>query len=299
MLQQSDWGRAVSAALGRLDVPEEVIRGAEVELERTLEQGGEQPLSGGTDDIETLTAAALSARGQGICPWYLYRCVAAALAQAKAVPDSGDDFTALKAAVGHRIDRAEADVIYGIASHCASLAARETPDAGRVSLLARAYEVGFRSEKRYRGCAQGLLGALFETTGLRNELLFQAATGFSGGMGLCGDGACGGYTGGVMFLSWLRGRSLARIPIDGDKENQYFAYDCAQRLHDRFLACYGSPICRNIHECMFGGEHFILRTKARRDEFEAAGAHTVACTTVVGLACAWVVEIMLDTGLYQ
>ena len=280
--------------------PEAECIGASEELARAIEQAGAQPkIAADADDVASLVDTAMFVRAQGIWPCYHYRRIAGKLAGPEGtLPVAEDDFEALKGEVARRIGRTEADVIYGIAHQWALLAQGVGLDEGRTALLRRAYEIGFRSEKRYRGCAQGLLGALFEVTGLRNDLLFQAATGLSGGIGLCGDGACGGYTGGVMFLSWLRGRSLERIPIDGDKENQYFAYDCAQRLHDRFLACYGSPICRDIHEGMFGGEHFILRTKARRDEFETAGAHTVTCTTVVGLACAWVVEIMLDTGLY-
>ena len=54
-----------------------------------------------------------------------------------------------------------------------------------------------------------------------------------------------------------------------------------------------------IHEGMFRGEHYILRTKARRNEFEDAGAHTIVCTTVVALAASWVAEIILDMGLYE
>ena len=67
-----------------------------------------------------------------------------------------------------------------------------------------------------------------------------------------------------------------------------FAYDAADALHDHFIACFGSPVCMRIHEGMFRGEHYILRTKARRNEFEDAGAHTIVCTTVVALAASWV-----------
>jgi C_GCAxxG_C_C family probable redox protein len=169
-------------------------------------------------------------------------------------------------------------------------------DTRKEELMQKAYETGFFFEKKYRGCGQCALAAVFDFTGQTEPLLFQAATGFSGGMALCGDGSCGGYAAGILALGLYRGRRLELI--SGDKENQYKAYDLAQRLHDRFIESYGSVICSDIHRKIFG-KAFCLRTKAVRDEFELAGAHIDKCTTVIGKSVAWVAEILYDEGFIR
>lgn len=193
----------------------------------------------------------------------------------------------------------EPDLMDGIKRHYLKVDGRFIPeDSQRVAFLKKAYALGFTCEKTHRGCAQATLIAVSQLTGQLNKELFLAASGLSGGMALCGDGACGGYTAGILFTGLNKGRDYDRMLLDGDKGNQYAAYEAAQRLHDRFYACYGSVICKDIHARIFDGEHFILRTKPRRDAFEAAGAHDVKCTTVVALSCAWIAEILLDLKLH-
>lgn len=255
---------------------------------------------------DRLVGAALLARKNGICPYYLLKATAYGFLFAQAGDEAAAEIrlhvmtNGIDSAIRAYTGLWEPDVIYAIKRHYLKADGKfVAEDAARVAFLKRAYELGFESEKQYRGCAQGTLLALKELTGIWNKDLFRAATGFSGGMALCGDGVCGGYSGGVMFMGLINGRDYDRMLVDGDKPNQYVAYEAAQRLRDHFEACFASPICMRIHETMFRGEHYILRTKARRDEFEAAGAHTVVCTTVVALACTWVAEIILDMGLYS
>jgi C_GCAxxG_C_C family probable redox protein len=168
-----------------------------------------------------------------------------------------------------------------------------TMESRKAELMRDAYEKGFSFEKTYRGCGQCALAAFFELTGRSEPLLFQAATGFSGGMALCGDGSCGGYAAGILTLGMYAGRRLDLI--SGDKEAQYKAYELAQRLHDRFIETYGSVVCADIHRKIFG-KSFCLRTKAVRDEFELAGAHADKCTSVIGNAVSWMAEILYDEG---
>lgn len=158
-------------------------------------------------------------------------------------------------------------------------------------ILKSAYEKGFISEQTYRGCAQCLLYALFDLTGKRYMGLFRAASGFSGGMGICGDGVCGGYSGGILFMGTFAGRRLSQV--SGDKDEQYKSYEMAQNLHDRFVDTYGSVICSDIHKKIFG-KSYCLRTKDVRDEFEAAGAHIDKCTNVIANAAMWTTQILLD-----
>jgi len=65
---------------------------------------------------------------------------------------------------------------------------------------------------------------MFEVLGIKDEGLFQAASGFSGGMGLYADGSCGGYSRGILLMSKMVGRKIDRMLIDGDKEDQYRSY---------------------------------------------------------------------------
>jgi mannitol-1-phosphate 5-dehydrogenase len=271
----------------------------------------DSPVRVGADPIRKLArdnrlvGAALMVRSQGIYPYYLYKAIAGALhfsaeedAAAKKVRHH-IAMQGLDSAIRVFTGLHEADMIYCIKQHYLHSDGRLVPsDTRRVAFLKQAYENGFKAEITYKGCAQCVLIAMGKLLDRFDRNLFRAATGFSGGMALCGDGVCGGYSGGTLFTGLLKGRDFDAMLEHGDKENQYIAYDCAQALHDHFVACYGSPICARIHEGMFNGEHFILREKERRTQFEAAGAHTVVCTSVVALACAWIAEIVLDQGLY-
>ncbi|NLJ37512.1 MAG: hypothetical protein GX432_01975, partial [Candidatus Atribacteria bacterium] len=168
-------------------------------------------------------------------------------------------------------------------------------DFHRIKKLKESYEIGFEYEKNYRGCAQCLIATFFKFTGKANHILFQSASGLSGGMALCGDGACGGYSGGIMIMGSYVGRRFEKLNGGGDKEAQYQAYSMAQRLHDKFIETYGSVICADIHKQIFG-KSFCLREKEARKEFEESGAHLDKCTTVVAMAASWVADILIDEG---
>lgn len=161
----------------------------------------------------------------------------------------------------------------------------------RISVMKKAFDLGFRYEKQYHGCAQCTLGALYELTGKREDMVFKASTAFSGGMAISGDGSCGGYSGGILFMGTYVGRRLDKI--DGDKDAQYKAYDMAMKLRDRFIETYGSVVCKDIHNKIFG-RSYVLRTKAVRDEFEEAGGHLDKCTALIGTSAMWVAEILMD-----
>lgn len=165
----------------------------------------------------------------------------------------------------------------------------------KIELLKKAYSLGFNSEKTIRGCAQCTIKALGELVSNPQELIFKAASGFSGGIAITGDGSCGGYTGGVLFMGSYIGRKLDRLE-DGDKQAQYMSFDMAQKLHDRFIETYGSVTCSEIHKTLFGRD-YCLRTKAMRNEFELAGGHADKCTSVIANAASWTAEILLDYNL--
>jgi C_GCAxxG_C_C family probable redox protein len=159
----------------------------------------------------------------------------------------------------------------------------------REELLKAAYEKGFEYEKVYRGCSQCVLAAVQDLFGIRNDDVFRAASGLAGGVGLCGDGCCGAYSGGVMVLSQLYGRVRENF-LDPDRTRQK-SFDLAKKLHDRFIAEYGSIICRDIQQKVFG-RPFYIRDADEFRKFEDAGAHADKCPSVVGNAARWVAEIL-------
>lgn len=253
-----------------------------------------------------LIKTALLARKHGIFPYYMYKTVAYAFMYHDQDDISSADMSqfirqyGIDQAIRNYTHLTEQDVIYNIKRHYSNANGKFTgEDEARVRLIKQAYQAGFNAERDYHGCAQCTLLAMSEATGVFDKDMFRAATGLAGGMALCGDGVCGGYSGGILFMGSLRGRDFDRMLIDGDKENKNMAYECAQMLHDYFIDCFNSVICMKIHEKMFLGEHYILRTKERREEFELAGAHENACTTVVALASSWIIEILLDKNIIK
>ncbi len=166
-------------------------------------------------------------------------------------------------------------------------------DPGRIALLKRAYHKGFISEHDYKGCAQCTLATMFDITGHKEPMVFQAASGLAGGMALCGDGACGGYSGGILFMGTLAGRRLDFF--DGDIEAKRESYRMAQTLHDKIVDVYGSIRCKDIHTDIFG-RSYLIRDTQDSARFEEMGAHKDKCTNVVGYICMLITEILLDDG---
>lgn len=239
-----------------------------------------------------LPSALLAVRLSGQYPYYIEKIMAAILLE------NAEKGVALRETLMGLTSIGSPDILHCILEQAEKM--KEGfyfDDAKKVDFMKKAYAIGFEIEQTYKGCGQCAVMAIDRLLGESHEDVFKSATGFSGGMALCGDGVCGGYAGGMMMLCLQRGRSLEPMKENGDKENQYAGYEASQMLHDKFVACYGSPICEKIHEGMFDGESFILRTKERRNEFEEAGAHKVVCTTVVALACAWIAEILLEREL--
>ena len=164
----------------------------------------------------------------------------------------------------------------------------------RVEILKRAYRDGYRYEKQCRGCAQCTIAALFGVTEKKEEHLFRAANGFAAGMGLFGDGVCGGYSGGLLYLGTYAGRRFEFF--ENDKAEKDLSMHLAEKLHTRFIETYGSVICHDIHRDIFGRAFFIRDTE-EKEAFEKAGAHKAdKCPAVVATAAQWTAEILMEEG---
>lgn len=89
----------------------------------------------------------------------------------------------------------------------------------------RPFQIGFEFEKRYHGCAQSAIAALYEVfADLKNEDVFRAASGLGAGVGLSSQGHCGALSGTVMVLSQLFGRELQFIEDPAKKDCTHFVW---------------------------------------------------------------------------
>ncbi len=157
----------------------------------------------------------------------------------------------------------------------------------------RAFELGLQYEKSYRGCAQCTLAAVQDALGMREDAVYKSASGLAAGIGQCTDGSCGAYTGGVMMLGLLFGRSRADEATEKGAEGKQDSARLAAALHDRFISEYGSVRCSDIHRKLFG-RSFDLKSPAGKQEFDDAGAHSddTKCGAVVGKGARWTVELI-------
>lgn len=251
---------------------------------------------------DRLCGPALMCKDNGVLPYYLTKAIAYGFIfdikedmNAQIVKEYAE-YYGIKAAAQKFCElNNEPELLEMIAMHYERAIKGEAEDPDKAALMKKAFALGFDSEKTYKGCAQCALLAFFKMINKEDEGLFQSASGFSGGMAISGDGVCGGYSGGVMAMGSIVGRRIKEMKKDGDKEAQYTSYVMAQELRDKFLKTYGSVTCGDIHNKIFC-KSYCLRTKAVRNEFEEAGAHTNKCTTVVGMSSAWLAEILYDHG---
>lgn len=157
-----------------------------------------------------------------------------------------------------------------------------------------AYKLGEKYEKTYYGCGQCLIAAVCDALAIQNDALFKAATGFAGGVGIAGDSACGAYLSGSLIISSLLGRE--RSDFADASGNRYKTYEIVRRLHDRYIAEYGTVACHGIQQKIMGRSYY-LPDADEYAKFEAVGGHSIACPIVVAKATKWVVEILAENNL--
>jgi C_GCAxxG_C_C family probable redox protein len=162
------------------------------------------------------------------------------------------------------------------------------------NLIERAYQLGFDYERKYRGCSQCTLAAIYDTLDFNDDNVFKTATGFAGGGGLTGISVCGGYAAGVMAISHLCGRERSNF---ADPEGIRFrTFELVRGFTRDYIEDLGSIICRDIQTRIFGRPYYI----ADPDDFakfEAAGGHDDKCTEVVGRAARLTVKYILEQKL--
>lgn len=165
----------------------------------------------------------------------------------------------------------------------------------KLELAQRAYDLGFRYEHEYRGCAQCTIAAVQDALGIQADAIYKAASGLAGGIGGCTDGVCGGYSGAILMLGLLFGRTRKEQGSPAGHAAKDHATAMAASIHDQFTTRFGSVTCKDIHGKLLG-RPYDLRDPLDKVAFHEAGAHDDAnkCCDVVGTAAGWTVAAILD-----
>jgi len=152
----------------------------------------------------------------------------------------------------------------------------------------RAYALAFEYESKYGNCPQCIVATIEEIFNLKMDDVFKAGHPLAGGLGLSGYGTCGALSGGAMILGYAYGRERKDFQTRlGTK-----SYKAAKALYDRFVAEYGSCICRDVQQKIMGTP-FNLWDSEDYKRFEAAGGHKDKCPSVVGNVAKWVAEQLI------
>jgi len=172
--------------------------------------------------------------------------------------------------------------------------AGESADEKKKELVEKAYKLGFDylSNGKYPGCALCTLAAIQDTLNIRDDTVFKAASGMSGGGGGTGVGNCGSYTGCSLVIGQLCGckRSNPQSRYCYKKSN-----GMVEKITEVFNREYGSVICRDIQVKVFG-RYFDFKNTEEVAQFRKAGA-SEKCGTVVAKGAQCAVELILDEGL--
>ena len=156
-------------------------------------------------------------------------------------------------------------------------------------IIGRAYSLGYENEQKYGCCPQCVLAAIQDVLGVVDDATFKASHGLAAGGGLSTGGTCGALAGGMLALSAKYGRDRAHFG------NGRFiqSYELGKRLHDRFVAEFGSPICAEVQTRLLG-RPFNMWDANDFKAFEAAGGHRDKCTRVAGTVAAWTAEMLIE-----
>jgi len=159
----------------------------------------------------------------------------------------------------------------------------------------KAYDLAYKYENEIRTCGQCTMRALLDVYGINNNDIFRALAGFGAGVAKEGDGMCGGYVAGTIFLGLEFGRDISDIGVDpkdprGSKKNN-FLIPLIKKLRNKFVNEYSGIICHQIHRKLFGRPYYLADIDEAK-KFDLAGGHEWGCTAVCGNAAKWTVEIL-------
>jgi len=158
-------------------------------------------------------------------------------------------------------------------------------------ILTKAFELGQKFEKKYTGCAQSTIAAIFQALEIWNDDVFKAGSGLADGLGLTGDGSCGSLVGASMVMSYLFGREYKDF---GDMYKPMVSYRLVKKLHDKYVEKYGSCRCHNVQESLLGRTYNLWDPDDLKDAFQSGMMEH--CSKLVGTIAKLATEIILDAG---
>jgi len=161
----------------------------------------------------------------------------------------------------------------------------------REKILAKAFELGQKFEKRNTGCAQTAIAAIFQALEIWNDDVFKAASGLADGLGLTGDGSCGALTGASMVIGFLFGREYKDF---GDMYKPMKSYMLVKKIHDKYIEEYGTCRCHDVQESLVGRAFNLWDPKELKEATESGMMKH--CSKLVGNVAKLATEIILDAG---
>jgi C_GCAxxG_C_C family probable redox protein len=168
----------------------------------------------------------------------------------------------------------------------------------REQLLQQAYDLGVAFEKYSGSCSQCTVAALQEILGFE-DIIVKIASSSCGGQAGLSTAACGGVIGGTIVLDYYLGRPANKVSSTREMpegmEEFSRAMEAARALCNKFIHQYGSILCPQVQEKLFG-RSFNHLDPADWQAFMDAGAHTdpTKCMSVVGNAARWTLEILSE-----
>ncbi|MFX1489034.1 MAG: C-GCAxxG-C-C family protein [Promethearchaeota archaeon] len=164
-------------------------------------------------------------------------------------------------------------------------------EQSKEKILAKAFELGRKFEKRNTGCAQTAIAAIFQALEIWNDDVFKSASGLADGLGLTGDGSCGALTGASMVIGFLFGREYKDF---SDMYKPMKSYMLVKKLHDKYVEEYGSCRCYDVQESLVGRTFNLWDPKELKAATESGMMEH--CSKLVGNVAKLATEIILDAG---
>ncbi len=152
----------------------------------------------------------------------------------------------------------------------------------------RAFELGQKYEKKYTGCAQTTITAIFDSLDIWSEEVFKSASGFADGLGLTDYGTCGALVGASMVMGYLLGRDRKNFR---DIMRPMKSYSLVKELHDNYVEKYGSCRCYDVQRSLIGRIYNLWDQNEMQEAFQAGMMEH--CSKVVGNMAKLAVQIIL------
>jgi len=161
----------------------------------------------------------------------------------------------------------------------------------REKFAEKSYKLGYEylSKRTYPGCALSVIAAIQDTLDIRDDSVFKAATGLSGGTGGTRAGTCGTCAGGATVFGQLYGCERSNSDLKGCTSK---SYNMTALLADEFKREFGSIICQEIRDKLFG-RCSDFKSKEEYEQFIKANA-AEKCSDVVGKGAQFTVKLILD-----